>query len=73
MAHDTIMQLENHKRPYRVSELAELWNLSRDTVIRLIDRHPRVRIICNRHSRKRVYRTRLVPPDVADEIWNGLK
>jgi len=67
------MAPDNPKRPYRVSELAELWNLSRDTVIRLIDRHPRVRAICNRRSNRRIYRTRLIPRDVADEIWNGLK
>jgi hypothetical protein len=61
--------LDSHvtrNKPYRIAELMELWNLSRDSVIRIVDRHSGTRYIKGRKNK-----TRLVPPEVEQDIWNN--
>lgn len=53
------------ERHYTVSELAEQWNLSRDTIRRMFENEPGVLVFTRSRVNKRVYRTLRVPESVA--------
>jgi transcriptional regulator GlxA family with amidase domain len=53
------------ERHYTVSELAEQWNLSRDTIRRMFENEPGVLVFTRPRVNKRVYRTLRVPESVA--------
>ena len=65
------MSIENpqpRQKPYRITELMEKWNLSRDSVIRIVDKHPGVRVLKFKKNK-----TRLIPTSVEFEIWEKLR
>jgi transcriptional regulator GlxA family with amidase domain len=53
------------ERHYTVAELAEQWNLSRDTIRRLFENEPGVVVFTHPKLNKRVYRTLRIPESVA--------
>ena len=62
-------------RHYSVGELAQLWNLSDDTVRNLSDKEPGVLVIGADRSngRKRRYVTIRIPADVAERVHRRLQ
>jgi len=62
-------------RHYTVSEVAQLWNLSDDTVRSLFEREPGVLVIGDARSngRKRRYITVRIPADVAERVYQRLQ
>ena len=53
------------ERHYTVAELAEQWNLSRDTIRRMFENEPGVVVFTHPKLNKRVYRTLRIPESVA--------
>jgi transcriptional regulator GlxA family with amidase domain len=53
------------ERHYTVAELAERWNLSRDTIRRMFESEPGVVVFKHAKLNKRVYRTLRIPESVA--------
>ena len=60
------------ERHCSVSEIAQLWNLSHDTVRRLFVDEPGVLIIHARRRGTRVYRTLRIPETVAKRVHQRL-
>ena len=61
------------ERHYTVAEIAEMWNLSRDTVRRLFCNEPGVPKLDNRARRtKRRYRTLRIPQSVLERVHRRL-
>lgn len=56
------------EKHYRVTELAELWKLSTDTVTRMFTDHPDVITIDNAGTGKRKYATLSIPASVASAV-----
>ena len=60
---------EAMERHYSAEEIAEAWNLSRDTVRRIFEREPGVLIVENRPLYgKRRYRTFRIPASVVERV-----
>ncbi len=61
-------------RHYSIDELAEAWNISRDTVRRLFEREPDVLVIERTRGlgRKRRYKTLRIPEEVARRVYRRL-
>ena len=53
------------ERHYTVAELAEQWNLSRDTIRRMFENEHGVVVFTRPRLNKRVYRTLRIPESVA--------
>ena len=61
------------EKHYAPAELAEKWNLSQDTIIRMFDREPGVLIFENaERSSSRRRRTIRVPESVAERVYRRL-
>jgi hypothetical protein len=61
----------HEEKHYSVPELAELWNLSQDTIRRLFADEPGVLVLSNRdggRNRCRRYATRLIPESVVRRV-----
>ena len=57
------------ERHYSVSEIAEIWNLSRDVVRKIFEGEPGVLVIGNDRSRsKRGYHTLRIPESVMERV-----
>ena len=56
------------ERHYTVTEIAELWRVSTDTVRRLFEDEPGVIVISNSKPGKRPRRTLRIPQSVADRL-----
>lgn len=54
---------------YSVSELAEAWNLSSDTIRRLFLHEPGILNLGKPSKRKRIYRPIRIPQHVADRVY----
>jgi transcriptional regulator GlxA family with amidase domain len=52
------------ERHYAVAELAEQWNLSRDTIRRMFEDEPGVVVFKHPKRNKRIYRTLRIPESV---------
>lgn len=62
-----------YERHYSPSELAELWNLSADTVRRMFEREPGVLVFENPvRSSSRRSRTLRIPASVAERVYSRL-
>jgi transcriptional regulator GlxA family with amidase domain len=53
------------ERHYSVAELAQQWNLSRDTIRRMFEDEPGVVVFKRPKRNKRIYRTLRIPESVA--------
>jgi transcriptional regulator GlxA family with amidase domain len=53
------------ERHYSVAELAQQWNLSRDTIRRMFENEPGVVVFQRPKRNKRIYRTLRIPESVA--------
>jgi len=53
------------ERHFTVTELAEQWNLSRDTVRRMFEGEPGVLVFTHPKVNRRIYRTLRIPESVA--------
>jgi transcriptional regulator GlxA family with amidase domain len=53
------------ERHHSVAELAQQWNLSRDTIRRMFENEPGVVVFSGRKLNKRIYRTLRIPESVA--------
>ncbi len=53
------------ERHYSVAELAQQWNLSRDTIRRMFENEPGVVVFRHQKLNKRIYRTLRIPESVA--------
>jgi len=53
------------ERHYSVAELAQQWNLSRDTIRRMFESEPGVVVFRHQRLNKRIYRTLRIPESVA--------
>ena len=53
------------ERHYSVAELAQQWNLSRDTIRRMFENEPGVVVFKRPKRNKRIYRTLRIPESVA--------
>jgi hypothetical protein len=62
----------NSPKPYSVSELAQLSNLSTDLIRRIFVDCPGVLVIKIPRKRKRIYRTLRIPAPVAREVFKNL-
>jgi hypothetical protein len=73
MSQNAAMAFEPIKsKHYRVSELAEIWNISCDTTRRIFLMEPGVLVIKTSNPRKRRYRTLLIPEPVAERVYRRL-
>jgi hypothetical protein len=62
-------------RHYTPTEIAEIWNLSTDTVRKLFENEPGVLVLGDdkhRHRRRRRYRTLRIPEDVLERVHKRL-
>jgi hypothetical protein len=58
---------------YTPAEIAELWNLSADTVRKLFENEPGVLVLGNdKQRRQRRYRTLRIPEDVLERVHKRL-
>jgi hypothetical protein len=62
-----------NERHYSISELAEIWNLSRDSINRLLLKEPGVLIFKNPRRGHRTYRTIRIPHSVAERIYRRMQ
>jgi len=62
-----------YERHYAPAELAELWNLSADTVRRMFESEPGVLVFENPvRSSSRRFRTLRIPASVAERVYSRL-
>ena len=60
-------------RHYTPTEIAEIWNLSTDTVRKLFENEPGVLVLeDDKHRRRRRYRTLRIPEDVLERVHKRL-
>jgi transcriptional regulator GlxA family with amidase domain len=52
-------------RHYTVAELAEIWNMSHNTIRRMFEKEPGVVVFTHKRVNKRIYRTLRIPESVA--------
>lgn len=58
------------ERHYSVAELAEQWNLSKDSIRRMFENEPGVLSLqADRRPWKRVYKTLRIPQSVAERVY----
>jgi hypothetical protein len=58
------------ERHYSVAELAERWNLSKDSIRRMFENEPGVLSLqAERRAWKRVYKTLRIPQSVAERVY----
>jgi len=62
-----------NERHYTVHELADLWNLSRDSIDRLVRKEPGVVVFRNPRRGHRTYRTIRIPHSVAERIYRRMQ
>jgi hypothetical protein len=62
-----------NERHYTIQELAEIWNVSRDTVTRKVEKEPGVVVFCNHRRGHGIYRTFRIPHSVAERIYRRMQ
>ena len=66
-------QAHFEERHYAVAEVAEMWNLSPDSVRKLFEHEPGVLVLGNHGSRsKRRYTTLRIPQSVVERVYRRL-
>ena len=69
----SLVEPQMAERHYSPGELAELWNLSRDTITRMFEREPGVLIFDNpEKTSERRRRTIRIPESVAERVYRRL-
>jgi hypothetical protein len=65
-----VASLPSEERHYTVTEIAAIWNLSKDTVRRLFQNEPGVLVLgdTSPRRRKRLYKTLRIPESVAQRV-----
>ena len=62
-----------NERHYTIQELSELWNLSRDSIDRIVRKEPGVVVFRNPRRGHRTYRTIRIPHSVAERIYRRMQ
>lgn len=72
---DAVTRPQFAQRHYSVGEIAQMWNISDDSVRRLFEREPGVIPLGNEKSswRKRRYITLRIPEEVAERVHRRLR
>jgi len=58
-------------RHYTVTELAEIWKMSHNTIRRMFEKEPGVVVFTHQKLNKRIYRTLRIPESVAKRKYQA--